>query len=661
MQPEQFSQWADLFPEALALVSSDGLIHAANRKLLSLLGQSRDALPARSLTEYAATPPDQVLAWLGLCARSRQFTLGGLQLKPRGIEQEGSHYRVEGARMSSAAGASAPLILLRLTPRSIANQFTVLTRQIEDLHREMKARRAAEKELAKQQRWLQVTLSSISDAVIATDTAGRVVFLNPTASLLTGWTSVDAIGQELESIFNIVNEETRLPVRSPVHRTLEEGIITGLANHTVLISRTGVSVAIDDGAAPIRDEDGQIRGVVLVFHEVTNQRNLERSLREQTQRLSEENRRKDEYLAMLAHELRNPLAAIANALAVLQKLPHVPAAGLDTCQIAEQQLRHLRKLIDDLLDVSRITHGKITLKTATVKLSAIVAHALETMKPFLASRHIELVMDMDPSPLWVEADFYRFAQVIGNILHNAGKYTPPHGRVTIRVGQDAADAVLSIRDAGSGIPETLLPYIFDLFVQGDQSLSRTEGGLGIGLTLARSIVGLHNGSIVARSDGMGTGTEFIVRIPLAEAPQETHRPPSEVVTRESSLGLRILVVDDNPALVATFATLLRLSGHDLETALNGTEALDRCISFRPDVVLLDVGLPGLDGFAIARELRQRDSGHDLRIIGISGYGHKEYQDIGKEAGFDAYLVKPVDHDELERLLTMFMHNRGRAS
>ena len=246
--------------------------------------------------------------------------------------------------MSPAAGASDPLILLRLTPRSIANQFTVLTRQIEELHREMKARRAAEKELAKQQRWLQVTLSSISDAVIATDTAGRVVFLNPTASSLTGWTSVDAIGQELESIFTIVNEETRLPVRSPVHRTLEEGIITGLANHTVLISRTGVSVAIDDGAAPIRDEDGQIRGVVLVFHEVTNQRNLERSLREQTQRLLEENRRKDEYLAMLAHELRNPLAAIANALAVLQSSPSVPAAGLDTCQIAEEQLRHLRKL-----------------------------------------------------------------------------------------------------------------------------------------------------------------------------------------------------------------------------------------------------------------------------------------------------------------------------
>jgi PAS domain S-box-containing protein len=545
---------------------------------------------------------------------------------------------------------------LRLTPRAVANQFTILTHQIEELNREIKGRMAAEKDLARQQRWLHVTLSSISDAVIATDRAGRVVFMNPSASTITGWTAADALGQELETIFNIVNEDTRLPVRNPVQRTLEEGVITGLANHTVLISRDGTSVAIDDGAAPIRDEDGVIKGVVLVFHEVTNQRNLERSLREQTQRLLEENRRKDEYLAMLAHELRNPLAAIANAFAVLRRLPAIPDVGLDTCQLAEDQLRHLRRLIDDLLDVSRMTHGKITLKKARTELSAIVFHAIETMKPFLASRHIDLVVDVDPNPLWVEADFFRFAQVIGNILHNAGKYTPGHGRVALRTRRDRADALLSIRDAGTGIPETLLPYIFDLFVQGDQSLSRTEGGLGIGLTLARSIVGLHNGSIQAHSGGAEQGTEFIVRVPLADAPPEIAPVAQERAVSEPSRRLRILVVDDNPALVATLATLLKLSGHELETALNGIEALDRFGLFQPHVVLLDVGLPGMDGFAVARELRLRDGSGKLRIIGVSGYGQQEYLHIGKEAGFDAYLVKPVDHDELERLLTTFTQN-----
>jgi PAS domain S-box-containing protein len=202
-------------------------------------------------------------------------------------------------------------------------------------------------------------LSSISDAVIATDTAGRIVFMNPTAGSLTGWPPADAINQDLETIFNIVNEHTRLPVRNPVQRTLEEGVITGLANHTVLISKDGTSVAIDDGAAPIRDEDGVIKGVVLVFHEVTEQRNLERFLTEQTQRLLEENRRKDEYLAMLAYELRNPLAAVANALAVFRKLPDIPEVGLATCQVANEQVRHLQKLIDDLLDVSRLTHGRL--------------------------------------------------------------------------------------------------------------------------------------------------------------------------------------------------------------------------------------------------------------------------------------------------------------
>lgn len=659
MVPEQFAQWADLFPDALAVVTREGLFQAANRKFLALLGQSREALQGQPLAAYVLTPPEELDSLLGLCARSRQFTLGSLLIKPQAAGSEGTHYRSEGALLSPGTAGQPALILLRLTPRAVANQFTILTQQIDKLNREIQGRIAAEKELARQQRWLQVTLASISDAVIATDTSGRVVFMNPTASALTGWAAADAIGQELETIFNIVNEETRLPVRNPAQRTLEEGVITGLANHTVLISRSGVSTAIDDGAAPIRDEDGQIKGVVLVFHEVTNQRNLERSLREQTQRLLEEGRRKDEYLAMLAHELRNPLAAIANALAVLQRIPEVPPVGIETCHIAGEQLRHLRKLIDDLLDVSRITHGKITLKKTCTLLSAIVAHAVETMKPFLASRQINLVIEFDPKPIWVEADSYRFAQVIGNILHNAGKYTPPQGRVTVRTRQEGSDAVLSISDAGAGIPATLLPYIFDLFVQGDQSLSRTEGGLGIGLTLARSIVGLHQGSIAAYSEGAGAGTEFIVRIPLSSAPEETSRLPVGA-GREPSGGMRILVVDDNPALAATLATLLKLSGHEPQTALNGTQALELSTSFQPHVVLLDVGLPGMDGFAIARELRRRDNHSFLRIIGISGYGHQEYQELGKEAGFDAYLVKPVDHDELERLLSRFTLDRERA-
>ncbi|HEY3475707.1 MAG TPA: ATP-binding protein [Anaerolineales bacterium] len=657
MAREQFSQWADIFPDALALVTPDGIIEAGNRKFQSLLGKKSGAIRGQSLTEFFFTPSDEgIVSYLRQCGRSRQFTLGSLHLKAATEVGDAARFRSEGALFAQQSEGTSSVILLRLTPRSLANQFSALTHQIHDLNLEIKKRMAAEKELARQQNWLQVTLSSISDAVIATDTGGRIVFMNPTACALTGWTSADGIGQELETIFNIVNEESRLPVRNPVQRTLEEGVITGLANHTVLVSRSGVSVAIDDGAAPIRDEEGIIRGVVLVFHEVTEQRNLERSLREQTQRLLEENRRKDEYLAMLAHELRNPLAAVANAFEVLRRLPAIPAVGLNTCQIAEGQLRQLRKLIDDLLDVSRMTHGKITLEKTRSELSAIVAQALETMKPFLSSRMIQLDIDMCADALWVDADFVRLAQVIGNVLHNAGKYTSAGGRVTVRTAQDRSDALITIRDDGHGIPETLLPYIFDLFVQGDQSLSRTEGGLGIGLTLARSIVGLHNGSIQARSEGVGKGTEFTVRIPLADAPQEAASTVTEHVSTAPSSGLRILVVDDNPALVVTFATLLELSGHTLQTALNGDSALDQFASFEPDVVLLDVGLPGVDGFAVARALRQRDRSGKLRIVGISGYGQQEYQTIGKEAGFDAYLVKPVDYDELEHLLTAFRSN-----
>lgn len=661
MLQDPFSQWAEIFPQALALVTREGVIQAANRRFLDLLGCGAEEVRGQALSRYVVTSDEEIHSWLGLCARSRQFVLGTLQLKLPSLGSDEGHVRSEGALFAPAQDGNPTGLLLRLTPRSEANQFTFLKQQIDALNTEIKLRRAAEIELAKQQRWLHVTLSSISDAIIATDTAARVVFMNPTASVLTGWALADAVGQDLETIFHIVNEETGLPVRNPAQRTLQEGVITGLANHTILISRNGSSVAIDDGAAPIRDEAGRIQGVVLVFHEVTNQRNLEKSLREQTQRLLEENRRKDEYLAMLAHELRNPLAPIANAFAVLKKIPGLPSIATETCHIGEGQLRHLRRLIDDLLDVSRMTHGKISLTTSRVDLSTIVSHAVTTMRPFLVSRDIDLEVTVAPQTIWVEADAFRFAQVVSNLLHNAGKYTAPQGRVTLRVTRDHQDALVSVRDTGSGIPETLLPYIFDLFVQGDQSLSRTEGGLGIGLTLVRSIVALHNGSIVAQSDGPERGSEFVVRIPLASPPDDAQALPPAATSQEVPTGLRILVVDDNPALVTTLATLLSLSGHQPETALNGTEALERSTTFQPHVVLLDIGLPGMDGFTVARQLRQRQSIRPLRIIAISGYGHAEYQDLGKAAGFDAYLVKPLDHDALDRLLATYIQDRDASA
>lgn len=652
MLAEQFAQWANIFPYALAMVTRKGIIRDANRHFVGMLGRSYDAIVSRPLSDFSATSDEDLHALLTSFSRSRDFTPGSLLLKAP-TQETAAPFRCEGALLSPETASDPAMLLLRFTPRSEANQFTALKLQIEALNREISTRLTAERELDKQRRWLQVTLSSISDAVIATDTGARVIFMNPTASALTGWANADALGQPLETIFHIINEETRLPARNPVQRTLAEGVITGLANHTVLIARTGAEVAIDDGAAPIRDETGHVAGVVLVFHEVTNQRNLERSLRQQTQRLLEENRRKDEYLAMLAHELRNPLAPVANALAALKRLPVLPPVGIETIHIAEEQLRHLRRLVDDLLDVSRMAHGKITLQKTRADLRQIISHAVETIKPFLASRQVQLHVDLSAAAMWLNADPFRLSQVLTNLLHNAGKFTEPQGSVSVGVTQDAEEVNISIRDTGKGIPETLLPYIFDLFVQGDQTISRTEGGLGIGLTLARNIVSLHDGTITATSAGPGKGSEFLVRIPLVDQAggSEDHAPMS---TLEHPTGLRILVVDDNAALVQTLATLLNLSGHVVETALSGTDALARIAAFSPDVVLLDVGLPGMDGFSVAREVRARHQGGPLRIIAISGYGHAEYQTMGKEAGFDAYLVKPIDHEELDRLLALYM-------
>lgn len=649
-----FAQWGDIFTYPLVVVTKEGVIEEANQSFRQHLGLDSipRGLPLHNLT---LVPPQEVAEYLHRCARSRQFHPGSLRFKTDG-SPDGTVFRCDGALLVPASEQKLALILLRLTPKAGPDEFQLLKRQIESMNQEIRRRMAVERELERQQRWLQVTLSSISDAVIATDLNGRIVFMNPTASSFTGWAIVDAMGQTLENVFRIVNEDSRLPVANPVHRTLREGVITGLANHTLLIARDGSTLPIDDGAAPIRDETGRIQGVVLVFHEVRSQRDLERSLREQTQRLTEENRRKDEYLAMLAHELRNPLAPIGNTLAILQKMPELPPTVKETCQVAEQQLNHLRHLIDDLLDVSRLTRGKIEIRKQPVELMKIVSEALNAIRPHALSRGVALSIEPADHPIGIEADAFRIAQVVSNLLHNAIKYTPQGGTVTVRTFETGEQSVISVKDTGAGIPATLMPYIFDLFVQGDQSISRTEGGLGIGLTLVRSIVAMHGGTVTAHSDGPGQGSEFLVSLPRCSLPADVGRPASRPVVAPRparAAQLRILLVDDNPALVATLAQLLRLSGHTTETAVNGAEALERVTTFKPQVVLLDIGLPGMDGFAVARQIRLHYQAAALRIVAVSGYGQKEYKTLAREAGCDAYLVKPIDHDELDQLIAVY--------
>lgn len=750
--------------------------------------------------------------------------------------------------------------------------------------------------------WLGIMLRSIGDAVIATDPETRVTFMNPVAEALTGWTAREAAGVRLETVFDIVNMDTRERVESPVDKALRDGAVVGLANHTLLIARDGTERPIDDSAAPIRDDAGNVAGVVLVFRDIsdrhrhereiedalafstdviaslresflvldgglrvvsanaafyetfqvskedtegrlvyelgdgqwdiprlrflmedllplnpecfgfevrhdfptigrkvmqlnacrvrepggkselillaiedvtggqiaqrrleaseeryrrlfesardgilildagtmavidanpymsemlgysreefvgkelweiglfrdkseseatvrqlrkegyvrydnlplksqsgkvqevefvcnvyeedgrevaqcnirdiTERRRLEKQVQVQTRELAAAGRRKDEFLAMLSHELRNPMAPIFNALELIGQQGGENELQREARGVIERQVRHLARLVDDLLEVSRITTGRIRLHKERVDVGVVVRRALERVQPLMERRGQTVALSLPEDVVWLDADATRLEQVVGNLLNNASKYTEPGGHVWLGAEQVDGHAVLRVRDDGIGMPPDLVPHIFDLFTQADTSLDRSEGGLGIGLALVKNLVGLHRGSVEARSDGIGRGSEFVVRLPVASASASIPGPALPEPTAETDL-LRVLVVDDNTDAARMSAMLLRTWGHEVRTADDGPAALDRAAGFRPDVILLDIGLPDMDGYEVARHVRQNPLHSDVRLVAVTGYGQDSDRRRSEEAGFDVHLVKPVEATDLKELL-----------
>jgi PAS domain S-box-containing protein len=764
-------------------------------------------------------------------------------------------------------------------------------------------RKRAWERLHRQSEWLRVTLASIGDAVIATDIEGRVTFLNAVAESLTGWTRADAAGEPLEDVFRIVNETTRRPVENPAARALREGTVVGLANHTVLIARDGTERTIDDSAAPIRDDDDAINGVVLIFRDVTERRTAERALeasearkaailqagldaiitidhegrilefnpaaerifgyprdeaigrsideliippslreahrrglghfraggegtilgrrieitamrsggaefpaelalarleapgpplftahvRDITERkkaeetlreserrfreladampqivwtarpdglvdycnergyeftgrpegenrdegwkpvlhpddarrsgdrwnesvktgepfqieyrfwdrsrgeyrwflgralavrdesgrvvkwygsatdiddqkraeeaLREADRRKDEFIAMLAHELRNPLAPILNALQVMKLAGEDARTAEPLREMMERQAHHMTRLVEDLLDVSRINSGKIELRKKSVDLVTLIRQVAEASRPFIEKRRHTLALSLPNGPMLLEADPTRLEQVLDNLLTNAAKYTDPGGSIGLTVVREGDAAVIRLRDTGIGIEPEMLPKIFDLFVQAEQRPDRAQGGLGIGLSLVRSLVEMHGGSVMVHSEGLGKGSEFVVRLPVSKPAVATANgdiTDPKAGPSASSPRRHILVVDDNRDAANSLARLLTiLCRQEVRVAYDGPSALEAAASFRPEVVLLDIGLPGMDGYEVARKLRARPELDGTLLVALTGWGQDEDRQRSKEAGFDRHLVKPVDPDALMRLL-----------
>lgn len=384
--------------------------------------------------------------------------------------------------------------------------------------------------------------------------------------------------------------------------------------------------------------------------------------------LKESDRRKDEFLAMLSHELRNPLAPIRSAVDVLT-LKDPPDRELRAARdVIDRQVRQMVRLVDDLLDISRITRGKIRLHRKSVEVREILHSAVEGSRPVIEAGQHELTVEAPPQPLWVDADPVRLVQVLLNLLNNAAKFTPPGGRIWLTAALDAprdngAGAVrFTVRDNGVGIPAQALDSIFDMFAQGERTMDRSMGGLGVGLTLVRALVELHGGSVDAQSDGDGQGSEFIVRLPVASAPAASTesittpaRPMAEGPNR------RILVVDDNRDQAETLAALLGLAGHDVRLAFDGPQALKVLEDFVPDLALVDLGLPGMDGYELARHVRGRPGLEHVVLVAQTGWGQDEHRRRSRAAGFDDHLVKPVALEALEAALARLDVSNAGAS
>jgi PAS domain S-box-containing protein len=484
-----------------------------------------------------------------------------------------------------------------------------------------------------------------TDFIGMSDLAGAPFFVNRAGLEMIGLDSLEQARRTPVAEFFFPEDQSRI-VNDFLPSVLERG--HGEIDVRFRHFKTGEPRWIAYKVLTLPGSDGQPIGFATVSQDVTERRRLADDLRGLAANLSDADQKKNEFLAMLAHELRNPLAPISNAARTLRLGLDDKEAVRAAADLVERQAAQLSRLVDDLLDISRITRGRIELRTTQTTLTPIIEQAVEVVRPLARRMNHQLTVTLPPHDIVVNADVTRLAQVIGNVLNNACKFTNPGGYIALTASEQDGDAVIRIRDNGIGIAEKDLPRVFEMFAQVDASLERTRDGLGIGLTLVKTLMELHGGSVTVTSAGPGRGSEFTLRLPVTHAIRTASVPspttPGAVQTRH-----RILIVDDNLDGAESLAMLLEFEGFETAIAHSGPAALEKARHFRPDVTLLDIGLPGMNGYEVCRQLRE-EWGADVLIVALTGWGQPEHRARSREAGFDTHMVKPVDHDALMRLL-----------
>ncbi len=490
----------------------------------------------------------------------------------------------------------------------------------------------------------RLLVESVRDyAVFLIDLEGRVASWNPGAERLLGYREEEILGHAAARFFTPEEIAKGVPERE-LKTAAEQGRASDDRWH---VRKDGTYFFASGIATPVRDGQGALRAFCKVMRDRTDWKRQEEELRNQAEALSRADQEKNEFLAVLAHELRNPLAPIFYALQILEQ--DDLSLRNNARAIIERQVQRLARMIDDLLDVNRISTGKIELRRESVTLRAVVEHAAETTRPLFEARRQDFSVSLPEDEVWIDADAARLEQALSNLLHNAAKFTGDGGAIALTAERPDDYIIVRVTDNGTGIPPDLLPHVFDLFQQGSRSLDRPQGGLGIGLTLARRLVEMHGGSIEAHSAGTGQGSEFEIRLPVIPRTAEPDAQP-EAPVPPPARSLRVLVVDDNEDTAEMMGLLLGMDGHEVEVAHTGPSALEAAAARRPDVIVLDIGLPGLDGYQVAQRLRQDPAYKDVLLIAASGYGQEADRRRSWEAGFDHHLVKPVDPAEIQRLL-----------
>ena len=532
----------------------------------------------------------------------------------------------------------------RFPPES--NDPTLVLLAIEDITARRHAEFATKNSEVRYRRLFQAAKDGI--LILDSDT-GTVIDANPFMSNLLGYSHDEFLGKELWEIglFRDINES-----RAAYQELRVKGYVR--YEHLPLESRSGQKVEVEF-VSNVYDEDRH-QVVQCNIRDITERSRLQRLTEEQAAALADLDRRKDEFLAMLSHELRNPLAPILNAALLLRlQSSRSRQQGIEnpvlqqSASIIERQVGQLTRIVDDLLEVSRITTGRIQLNLEPIALSIVVEHAVATVRSLIDQREHQLAVSLPKDAIWLVADAARLEQVVVNLLTNAAKYMDPGGHIWLSVRQEGEEAVLRVRDTGIGISPEILPRVFELFTQSEQSLARSQGGLGIGLALVQRLVEMHGGSVGA-SSVVGQGSEFVIRLPVVSHPQSQPSPTSTETEQPSGASLRVMVVDDNVDTVSTLAMLVKESGHDVQTAFDGSAVVEAALDYRPHLVLLDIGLPGLNGLEVAKKLRQQPALQNVVLVAMTGYGQESDRQRSREAGFDHHLVKPGDFGKLLQIM-----------